>query len=522
MARAIRSHDAALTEKNDQLTTIGMSAESQSGQIVRIRKWLVVALSLGVIVPCVWHRHIEAGDLGSHVYNAWLAQLIEKGQAPGMYIARQWNNVLVDWSMLHCANLFGFAAAEKIVVSVCVLIFFWGVFAFVSAMSGRPPWMLAPCIAMLAYGYSFNMGFLNYYVSLGLAALSLALLWKGRGTQRILGAMIVPFVILAHPLGLVCLGGVGLFVILWTKLPKWWNWLLPVIVVLGLIAMRWYLAHRVKFPVDWTDTPAYVLNGADQLILYRERYVWLAWSAVIVGAISFVISLRASRADSTFLKRIFLPAQLYVVAFCAAALLPNDLRPSLYNGWIGLLVFRITTVSAIFGLCVLACCKLSKRHLAGFSVIAVIFFGFLYQDTRDINVMEASAEKLFATLPYGTRVIATIVAPEDSRIEFIGHAVDRACIGHCFSYSNYEPSSGQFRVRAGKGSPIATDSADDSSDMESGAYEVQDTDPPLVQICQCDAADWKRLCLHSLAVGQTTGQFGLHAAPPWNYNEPEK
>src|SRR5690348_6599115 len=142
------------------MTIDEMSAESQNWPSVLMRKWLVVALSLTVIVPCVCHRHIEAGDLGSHVYNAWLAQLIEKGQAPGMYIARQWNNVLVDWLMLHCANLFGFPAAEKIVVSACVLIFFWGVFAFVSAMSGRTPWMLAPCIAMLAYGYSFNMGFL--------------------------------------------------------------------------------------------------------------------------------------------------------------------------------------------------------------------------------------------------------------------------------------------------------------------------------------------------------------------------
>jgi hypothetical protein len=522
MARAIRSHDAAWTTKKDQMTMSELNPKSQSGQISRLRNWLVAAVSLAMIVPCIWHRHIEAGDLGSHIYNAWLAQLIEKGQAPGMHIARQWNNVLVDWLMLHCANLFGFPAAEKIVVSACVLIFFWGVFGFVSAMSGRTPWMLAPCIAMLAYGYSFNMGFLNYYLSLGLAAGSLALLWKGGGAQRILGVVIVPLVILAHPLGLVWLVGTGLYLFVWAKLLKWWSWLLPVVAVVGLVAIRWYLAHRVNFPVDWTDTPAYVLNGADQLMLYGERYVWLAWAAVIIGTISFLFGVHGSRADSTFLKRLFLPAQLYVVAFCATALLPNDLRPSLYQGWIGLLVFRLTTISAIFGLCVLACCKFSKWHLAGFSAIALIFFGFLYQDTRDINVMESNAEKLFASLPYGTRLIPTIVAPEDSRIEFIGHAVDRACIGHCFTYSNYEPSSGQFRVRVGKGSPIATDSADDSSDMESGGYEVEDTDPPLVQIYQCNADDWKRLCLHTLAVGENTGQFGLHAAPPWNSSDSAK
>src|ERR1700692_3301995 len=77
------------------------------------RFWLqAAAISVGLLIPCLWHRRIEAGDLGSHVYNAWLAQLIEKGQAPGLYIARPWNNVMFDWILLHAANVVGFAAAE--------------------------------------------------------------------------------------------------------------------------------------------------------------------------------------------------------------------------------------------------------------------------------------------------------------------------------------------------------------------------------------------------------------------------
>jgi len=98
---------------------------------LRHYKWRVFALSVLLVVPCFWHRHIEAGDLASHVYNAWLAQLIAKGQAPGLYIVRQWNNALCDMALLQLGNLAGLAAAEKIVVSGCVLIFFWGVFAIV-------------------------------------------------------------------------------------------------------------------------------------------------------------------------------------------------------------------------------------------------------------------------------------------------------------------------------------------------------------------------------------------------------
>src|SRR5712692_76096 len=103
--------------------------------------WLRVLLLSAVLAgPCFWHRRIEAGDLASHVYNAWLAQLIEKGQAPGLYLVSSWDNVLLDFTLLHLANFLGFSIAEKIAVYACVLIFFWGVFAFLAVVTGRAPW----------------------------------------------------------------------------------------------------------------------------------------------------------------------------------------------------------------------------------------------------------------------------------------------------------------------------------------------------------------------------------------------
>src|SRR5229473_2424070 len=115
-------------------------------RFLRQFKLRVLLLSAVLGVPCMWHRRIEAGDLASHVYNVWLAQLIEKGQAPGLYLSKQWDNILFDVALLRVANLAGFAAAQKMVVSICVLIFFWGVFAFVGALTERPPWSLTPCI----------------------------------------------------------------------------------------------------------------------------------------------------------------------------------------------------------------------------------------------------------------------------------------------------------------------------------------------------------------------------------------
>jgi hypothetical protein len=483
-------------------------------QFVRQKKWIILAISIAIIVPCLWHRRIEAGDLASHVYNAWLAQLIAKGQAPGLYSVHQWNNVLFDWTLLHAANVVGFAAAEKIVVFICVLIFFWGVFAFVAAASGRPPWFLTPCIAMLAYGYSFNMGFLNYYLSIGLACFSLALLWRGRGLERLLGLILLPFVLLAHPVGFLWLTGTALYLFLWTKLPNWWKLAAPAAAVALLLGIHWYLAHQTQFPVDWAHDPFYLMNGADQLTLYGQRYAVLGWAVLGFGVLCFVVDLVSRRRDTSFWQSLRLPAELYFIAIVAVAMVPENLRPSISGGWIGLLASRLTAITAVYGLCLLGGLKPRKWHLAGFGACAIVFFGFLYQDTLVLNRMESNTENLLRRLPFGTRVIGTVWAPPGSRVSFIGHIVDRACIGHCFSYANYEPSSGQFRIRAHPGSPVVSASDEDTEDMQAGEYQVQDEDLPVMEIFQCDEKDLTKLCIRDLAPGEKNGRLGYK--PPSN------
>jgi hypothetical protein len=477
----------------------------------RFSGWRIVAvfaISALILVPCVWHRRIEAGDLGSHVYNAWLAQLIEKGQAPGLYIAKQWNNILFDVMLLRAANLVGIAAAQKIVVSACVLIFFWGVFAFVAAVAERAPWFLTPCIAMLAYGYSFSMGFMNYYLSLGLACFGLAILWRPRRIDWIAAAPFALLAMLAHPIGFLWLVGTVAYSKIRVKLPGWWKLALPVAVASGFAAVHWFTSHRASLQADWDRGPFYLYNGADQLALYGERYIALACAAFSFGFVCVAVELYARRRDSNSWKPFELPFELYVLTFCAIALLPENLRPSIYDGWIGLLGSRLTAILAIFGLCVMGTIKPRRWHLAGFSACGVVFFAFLYQDTGWVNRLEANAEQLVGNLSPGTRVIVTFQAPADSRIEFIGHAIERACIGHCFSYGNYEPASGQFRVRVRKGSPVVTSSADDGEDMAAGKYEVDDADLPIRQIYQCDEKDLTRLCIRDLEEGEVNGRIG--------------
>jgi hypothetical protein len=129
--------------------------------------------------------------------------------------------------------------------------------------------------------------------------------------------------------------------------------------------------------------------------------------------------------------------------------------------------------------------------------------------------MERQAEKLVSTLPYGRRVTETIIAPGDSRLWFVNHIVDRACIEKCFTYENYQPPAKQFRVRVRPGSPIVTDSTNNSFAMEFGFYKVRPEDLPMNQIYQCTEKDLSKLCIRELSAGEENGSVGYRPPSPF-------
>ena len=500
-----------------------METEHQASCLVAAARFLreywlrFMFISLALPVPCVWHRRIEAGDLGSHVYNAWLAQLIEKGQAPGLHIARQWNNILFDVLLLKFGNALGLVAGQKIVVALCVLLFFWGVFAFLAAVTGRAPWFLAPCLAMLAYGWTFSMGFFNYYLSLALGFFVLAILWRTQ-KERAAAADVAASVVLAilalvaHPQGFVWLVGCAGYISLWRRLAGRWKLAVPGAAVATMISARLYLSHRYETFAVWDSFGPGVYIGSDQIALYGTRYRVLSVVALLFGIVCFLIDGVQRHRERELWSSVRLPLELYGVVVFATYVLPDVLRVPLYSGWVGALALRLTTVSAALGLCVLAFVRQRKWHAIGFGVIAMIFFVFLYQDTAILNRMETQIERLVAGLPSGERVTASIWAAADSRVPYIQHMADRACVGKCFSFENYEPASKQFRVRVDEGSPVAIDDSDTSQQMEAGEYVVQPSDLPMAQIYQCNDQDLTQLCIRQLAAGETNGRIGYH--PP--------
>ena len=511
------------TEKSSLTATV---------EFLRGRWLLVLSASVLLLVPCFWHRRIEAGDLGSHVYNAWLAQLIERGQAPGLYISKQWNNVLFDLMLLKLGNLFGLAMAERLAVSGCVLIFFWGAFALLSAVTQRAHWSLLPCLAMLAYGWTFNVGFFNYYLSLGLGFFVTAMAWRrifpkaagfaetansaapaaAWGGEVVVGLILAALVFAAHPQGFAWLVGCGSYIVLWRMLPGWWKLALPLAAAGLFVAVRVYCLRHFEMWSVWDSFGPGIYNGSDQIVLYSKGYLVLSGVALLFGIACFVLdSIRRRRTPQSW-RALRLPLELYGILVFATYVLPDALRVPLYSGWIGAMAIRLTTLSAAIGLSVLGFMQPRKWHAIGFGAIAAVFFAFLYRDTGVLNHMEQQVERLVSTLPPGQRVLATIWAPPDSRLPFIMHITDRACIGRCFSFENYEPASGEFRVRVQRGSPVVSADTDEREAMEAGEYLVKPEDLPVWQIYQCDEKDLGKLCIRQLAAGEANGRLGYH--PP--------
>jgi hypothetical protein len=497
--------------RGGQSTQVANGPE-ESSSAPKIGKWEMLLgwlVSPVLLVPCFWRRHIQAGDLASHIYNAWLAQLVKEGKAPGVYAVWQWSNVLFDWMLVFLSRAFGFAAAEKIAVSICVLVFFWGVFTLASIEAHQRPWFLLPGLAMLAYGYVFHMGFMNYYLSIGLGCFGLAALWSGSKRGILIAALLAALTLLAHPLGFFWLAAVGAYRLLWPRMRGWSEWLPPAgAIATGLLA-HWVFVRHPQWDADWPQPPFFQWNGADQLWFFRPEmtYFRLAMTVFVVSA-SLLDLLSHKRSSATWKeRRLFL--ELYVVAFGVISLLPENVRPNPNAGWIGLVVSRLTLLSAIFAFSWLATLRPCSWHGVALTGFAVLFFGALYRDAAVFDRMENNAEQITWKLPPGTRVLATVFEPPDYRVLTL-HVVDRACVGHCFLFSNYEPATGQFRLRVREDSPVVVATTEDSEDMQSGNYDVQEEDLPLKQIYQCDASDLTKLCIRDLQAGEKNGRLGYH------------
>ena len=143
------------------------------------------------------------------------------------------------------------------------------------------------------------------------------------------------------------------------------------------------------------------------------------------------------------------------------------------------------------------------------ALVAVVFFGFLYRDEKILNVIEDRVDDAISRLPAGQRIVSGVDDP-DLHTFAVVHMIDRACVGRCFSYANYEPSTAQFRIRAVAENPYVTSRYRDSWAMQTGNYVVQERDLPLLQLVLDEGG---RMVVRNLKAGARCGSTPFKALP---------
>jgi len=83
------------------------------------------------------------------------------------------------------------------------------------------------------------------------------------------------------------------------------------------------------------------------------------------------------------------------------------------------------------------------------------------------------------------------------------HVGFTACLGRCWDYGNYEPSTAQFRVRASAPNGVVVDDMGIVGDIEAGEHLVTPAEAPLYSVCPTKTpGGWFEL--RRLGAGETT------------------
>src|SRR5262249_12390303 len=133
--------------------------------------------------------------------------------------------------------------------------------------------------------------------------------------------------------------------------------------------------------------------------------------------------------------------------------------------------------------------------------VAAVFFVFVYRDERALNAFEDRIEDAVSRLAPRERVVS-MIADNGLRINPLGHMIDRGCVGRCYRYANYEPSTRQFRIRPSGQNGIVVAAYAESFRLQTGGYVIQDRDLPLYAV---DIEPGGRIVLKQLRRGATTG-----------------
>ncbi|HYL34534.1 MAG TPA: hypothetical protein VEV17_01330 [Bryobacteraceae bacterium] len=469
--------------------------ELERPRIPRIRKLAPYFLAAALLsIPCVWQRHIQANDLSSHLYNAWLANQAAAGQLQGLYVVPQRSNVLFDLMLSWLLKSGSVALTERVAVLTAVQIFFWCCFALVSVVAGRPAWRVALFLVFLTYGAVFRLGFFNFYMSAGICCGAIALVWQNRPRARWLAIPVLLIAAVAHFLPCLWATAVIVYVLAARRLtPVQLRWLAGVALA-GIVSLTVLLATSVRTVWEF-GLPVPSSFGVDQVMNFSSKDVFVA--AGLLGCWIMLLARRFKMQPRPIEDVAF---QLWVLTGTTCLLAPKVIWLPFYAGGLTFILARLSLLSGILFCAAIARVPVKRLEKAVHFSVLGLFLLFSYADERALNSMEQKVAQAVAGLPPGSRVVATL---KDSRllIQALQHIVDRPCIGRCFDFVNYEPATTQFRLRARPDNSYVLANYADLSDLQEERFVFRRTDVDVYRLSPCGGAT-RDVCVTRLKPGE--------------------
>jgi hypothetical protein len=258
------------------------------------------------------------------------------------------------------------------------------------------------------------------------------------------------------------------------------------------------LAASAKLHGHWSPSQLTVFTGADQLWVFDRKYYVLLIGMLFTWGVLFVNLIRARGPRRVFRS---MPFQFFIMSAGGVMILPSTI---LIPGFLHSLVYVAERMSLGVAVCVCALLARARPRLFdryAMAFLVALFFCFLWVDERALNGFEDRLRGAVATLDPGQRVVNVVDQP-GLRVNAVTHMIDRVCIGHCYSYANYEPSTAQFRVRAVSPNPYVVSRYADSWALQTGTYSVKPEDEPLFAV---DLAEPGQLAVKPLKSGTMSG-----------------
>jgi hypothetical protein len=464
-------------------------------------QFLLLAVALLLLVPCFWQPHIAAGDLASHSYNAWLANEVRQGRAPGLEIVNPKTNILADWALDVLLNRYGRQWAEPLIVSFAVELFFWGAFLWISVVHQRRSWLVAPSLGMLTYGLVFHFGFLNFYLATGFSLWMMYFLWRPTRRRFVLAATMAILAFLAHVLPLAWAVGM---VIYWRVSQKVSRHERPMLLIgAASLFILIQVGLTTFLPSRWTLDQVFSIQGisglvgVEQVWLYGTKYLVITTGLLLLWGILFMERLDAGEMSADPIVHLWGLNILAFIIMPAGVQLPGYDFPLLY------IPQRMSLFVGVTFLAMVSKGQHGRSVTRSSALLAAVFFTALFLDVRSINRIEEQIASLLAALPPGQRVVTVLRDSGSPRLNGLVHVGSGACIGRCFDYANYEPPTKQFRIRVVGLTPVNADNMDLVRELEEGRHIVTKEEAPLYSVCSSGDEE-NPLVLKKLKAGDKT------------------